>query len=153
MATLQTAETRVEAKPTEPVIVDPPPPAQTFWERLAQRVGMRQLKQVIERRFDVLTELRRIPDRMQKVTNQARLVLDLSEDFRSGAYRDISWLSIALATGALVYAVSPGDVVPDVIPGIGQLDDMVVLTIVMHFLEKDLRAYARFKGYVEKDYF
>ena len=152
MATVQSMDARVEATPAEPVIVDPPP-ARTFKERLAQRWGMQQLKRVTERRFDVLSELRRIPDRMQKVTNQARLVLDLSEDFRAGTYREISWVSIALATGALVYAVSPGDVLPDFIPTIGSLDDMVVLTIVMHFLEKDLRAYARFKGYVEKDYF
>jgi uncharacterized membrane protein YkvA (DUF1232 family) len=152
MATLHTASTTVEARPEVPPIVDPPA-AQTFRERLAQRWGSIQLSRLFEKRFDVLAELRRIPNRMQKVTNQARLALDLAEDFRAGTYRDVSWLSIALAAGALVYAVSPGDVVPDVIPALGSLDDMVVLAVVMRFLEKDLRAYARFKGYVEQDYF
>jgi uncharacterized membrane protein YkvA (DUF1232 family) len=152
MATMQVSTTAQTDTPEAPPIIDPPG-ATTWRERLAQRWGTTQLARLFEKRIDVLKELRRIPDRMQKVTNQARLVLDLAEDFRSGSYREISWISIAIASGALVYAVSPGDVVPDVIPAIGSLDDMVVLTVVMRFLEKDLRRYARFKGYAESDYF
>jgi hypothetical protein len=33
------------------------------------------------------------------------------------------------------------------------LDDMVVITVAMRFLEKDLRAYCRHKGFDEKEYF
>jgi uncharacterized membrane protein YkvA (DUF1232 family) len=122
-------------------------------ERMAERVGRSKLQLLSKQRKAVVAELRRIPDRMQKITNQARLVLELSDDFRSGAYRSISWVSIAIAAGCLVYAVSPSDIVPDAIPGLGAIDDMIVLTLAMRFLERDLRAYCRHKGYDEHDYF
>lgn len=122
-------------------------------EQKAERVGRPKLQLLSKQRKAVVAELRRIPDRMQKITNQARLVLELSDDFRSGAYRSISWVSIAIAAACLVYAVSPSDIVPDAIPGLGAIDDMVVLTLAMRFLEKDLRAYCRHKGYPETDYF
>ena len=130
-----------------------PPPASTWKERLAKRWGDPKLERLFRDRLAILTELRSIPDRMQRVTNQARLVLELADDFRSGRYREISWFSIAIAAASLVYAISPGDVVPDVVPGIGALDDMVVLTLAMRLIEKDLRAYATAKGYRLEEYF
>lgn len=135
----------------------PPPleevPATSFVERLAKRVGVPKLLLLLHKRKAITNELRSIPRRMQMITNQARLVLDLVDDFRSGAYRSVSWVSIAVAAACLVYAVSPGDIVPDALPIIGAMDDMVVITVAMKFLEKDLRAYCRHKGYSEQEYF
>lgn len=122
-------------------------------ERLARRWGRRLLEGVFDKRRAIIAELRAIPERMQKVTNQARLMMELADDFRSGRYRRISWVSIAIAAAALVYAVSPGDVVPDALPGLGALDDMIVLTVAMRLLERDLKAYCRFRGYSDADYF
>lgn len=140
------------AEPVETREVSPSR-ARRWLERQAERVGRSKLNLLGQKRKAVVAELRRIPDRMQKITNQARLVLELSDDFRSGAYRSISWVSMAIAAACLVYAVSPSDIVPDVIPALGALDDMVVLTLAMRFLERDLRAYCRFKGYAESQYF
>jgi uncharacterized membrane protein YkvA (DUF1232 family) len=153
MATMQTAVPTLVAAPTEPDLKLDAVPASTWKEKLAKRFGRPQLEKLFEKRKLITNELRKIPDRMQKVTNQARLVMELTDDFRSGRYRSISWLSIAVGAACLVYAVSPGDVIPDALPGVGALDDMVVLTLAMRFLEKDLRAYARSKGYDEKQYF
>ena len=130
-----------------------PPPASTWRERIAKRWGSPKLERLFRDRMAILTELRSIPDRMQRVTNQARLVMELADDFRSGRYREISWFSVAIAAASLVYAVSPGDVVPDVVPGLGALDDMVVLTLAMRLIEKDLRAYATWKSYRLEEYF
>ena len=144
-----------EEKESQPESTQPEAPSRTrrWLERQAERVGRSKLNLLGQKRKAVAAELRRIPDRMQKITNQARLVLELSDDFRSGTYRSISWVSIAIAAACLVYAVSPSDIVPDVIPALGALDDMVVLTLAMRFLERDLRAYCRFKGYPESQYF
>jgi uncharacterized membrane protein YkvA (DUF1232 family) len=141
------ALTHADAPPVSEV------PATTWRERVAKRVGYPKLLLLLRKRKAVTSELRAIPRRMQLITNQARLVLDLVDDFRSGAYRSVSWVSIAVAAACLVYAVSPGDVVPDALPLIGMLDDMVVITVAMRFLEKDLRAYCRHKGFDEKEYF
>lgn len=148
---LRPAGERAQIKAQEEQL--PHAPKGRWLERMAERFGRPKLQLLTKQRKAVVAELRRIPDRMQKVTNQARLVMELVDDFRAGAYRDVSWVSIAIAAACLVYSVSPSDVVPDVIPGLGAIDDMVVLTLGMRFLTRDLRAYCKFKGYREADYF
>lgn len=149
MATMQTIHTAAPAQSAPQEL----PSSKGLRERLARRWGGRLLEGLFSQRRAIIAELRSIPERMQTVTNQARLTIELADDFRAGRYRRISWVSIAIAAGALVYAVSPGDVVPDVLPGLGAIDDMLVLTVAMRLLERDLKAYCRFRGYAETDYF
>lgn len=125
----------------------------TAVERVSERIGERQIPKVLDRRERVKRELRAIPERMQKVTNQAQLVLELIDDYRDGTYREVPWRSLAVAAAALLYSVSPGDVIPDVIPWIGQIDDAFVLGLAMRIIQTDLEAYCRFKGYALEKYF
>ena len=122
-------------------------------EKLAQRFATTRIPILSNQRDKVDAELHRIPERMQRVTNQASLVLELVDDFRSGTYRELPWYSIAVASGALLYTVSPADVVPDSIPILGAIDDLVVITGAMRLIRKDLYAYCEFKGYDRKAYF
>ncbi len=41
----------------------------------------------------------------------------------------------------LAYFINPADLLPDSIPGIGYLDDALVLGLVLIFIEKDLREF------------
>jgi len=147
------AQVESETAPAAPAEQAPPSAKRRWVERLAERLARPKLQLLAKQQKAVAAQLRRIPERMQKVTNQARLVLELADDFRAGSYRSISWVSIAIAVACLIYAVSPSDIVPDAIPGLGAIDDMVVITLAMRFLERDLRAYCRFKGYAESEYF
>lgn len=122
-------------------------------ERIAERIGKRQLPRVLDQRERVKRELRTIPERMQKTTNQAALVLELIDDYVAGTYREVPYRSLAIAAVALVYSVSPGDIVPDIVPLLGHIDDAFVITIAMRLVQKDLERYARFKGYESTKYF
>ncbi len=122
-------------------------------ERTAKRLGLKYITKVLDQRERVRKELSSVPVRMQKLTNQATLVLELIDDFRADRYRKIPWTSIAVAGGALLYSVSPGDVIPDFLPAIGQLDDVLVIGIALRVIRKDLRAYLDFKGYDPSKYF
>lgn len=122
-------------------------------ESLSKRVGIRQLLRLAMHRKRVRASLDAVPARMQLVTNQAKLVLELVEDFIDGRYRKIPWHSLVVASGALLYSVSPADVVPDFLPLVGALDDMAVLSLAMRWLQKDLKAYCEFKGYDTARYF
>jgi len=122
-------------------------------ESLSKRVGIRQLMSLILQRKRVRSSLDAVPARMQLVTNQAKLVLELVEDFVDGRYRKLPWHSLVFASGALLYTVSPADVLPDFLPLVGALDDMAVLSLAMRWLQKDLKAYCEFKGYDPAQYF
>jgi uncharacterized membrane protein YkvA (DUF1232 family) len=45
----------------------------------------------------------------------------------------------------LAYLVSPIDIIPDYIIGLGQIDDVVILGLSLYFLEKDLLKYKEWK--------
>jgi uncharacterized membrane protein YkvA (DUF1232 family) len=57
-----------------------------------------------------------------------RLLWRLSRDHR------VPWYAKAVAGGALVYVLSPLDVIPDVIPGVGRLDDLYLLVRALRYL-------------------
>ncbi len=122
-------------------------------ENLARRLASQYVPMLDKQRERVRRQLRAIPDRMQRVTNQARLVLELIDDFNSGAYRAVPWHTIAVAAAALLYSVSPSDVLPDVIPAVGAIDDIAVIALAMRIIRRDLEAYCRFKGYDPAEYF
>jgi uncharacterized membrane protein YkvA (DUF1232 family) len=119
----------------------------------AAKLGAAKLPKLLNQRERVRRELRAIPDRMQKITNQATLVLEMIDDYMDGKYRAISWTSMVVAAGALLYSVSPGDVVPDVVPMLGQLDDALVVGVAMRLIRRDLERYVAFKGYAKEKYF
>jgi uncharacterized membrane protein YkvA (DUF1232 family) len=67
--------------------------------------------------------------------------MPLIKDYWKGTYRDISVKSIVIFVAALAYIISPIDLIPDYIIGLGQIDDAVILGLSLYFLEKDLLKY------------
>ena len=61
-------------------------------------------------------------------------------------YTEIPWASIALITFAIIYFLNPADLIPDVIPVIGYIDDATVLALVWQAIEHDLKKYAEKTG-------
>ena len=55
----------------------------------------------------------------------------------------VAYLAIA---GALAYVVLPIDVIPDFIPGIGFIDDMFVIGMVMKSISDEIERYKAFRG-------
>ena len=52
-------------------------------------------------------------------------------------YRDIPWSSIVLVIVAIIYFVSPIDLIPDILPG-GYIDDAAVIAFVIAQIKADL---------------
>jgi uncharacterized membrane protein YkvA (DUF1232 family) len=136
---------------------DAPARSPTRWGRIVDKVGQRIgpsfLRKLVPQEEMVRTHLRSIPDRMQKLANQSALMLELVDDFRAGTYRAVAWRSLAIAAGALLYSISPADVIPDYVPGAGALDDAIVLGLAIRLVKRDLTRYCEYKGYDPADYF
>ena len=75
-----------------------------------------------------------------------KLLFPLVWDFWKGTYRDVSIKSIVIFLLGLAYIISPIDLIPDYIIGLGQIDDAAILGLSLYFLEKDLLKYSEWKS-------
>ena len=74
-----------------------------------------------------------------------KLLYSLIKDYWKGEYRDVSPWSILVFFAAIIYVISPIDIIPDFLPLVGQIDDALILILCMYFLEKDLHKYKEWK--------
>jgi len=100
--------------------------------------------------------LSRAASKAERVRNARRMRgfwSDLTALFRMvrarlrGEYERLPWRSLVSALAAIVYFVNPLDVVPDVIPFLGYVDDAAVLAFVLRMISGDV---ARFRTWEEE---
>ena len=82
---------------------------------------------------------------LARLFQNLRLLVPLIKDYWKGTYRDVSGKSIVIFAVAILYIISPIDLIPDYIIGLGQIDDAVILGLSLYFLEKDLLKYKEWK--------
>lgn len=122
-------------------------------EQGAEAVSEATLDTVLraKRVFDWKTK--RIPGRMGRFLNQLKLAFEMLQDYQRGEYRQVPWRSVSMILAAVIYFLNPMDMVPDMIPGLGLIDDGLVLGAVFFALQSDLLSYCLFKNYEPADYF
>ena len=82
---------------------------------------------------------------LARLFQNLRLLVPLIKDYWKGNYREVSVKSIVIFVVALIYIISPIDLIPDYLIGLGQIDDVAILGLSMFFLEKELRKYKEWK--------
>ncbi len=87
----------------------------------------------------------RPPGSLAEWWQELQLMVSLLNDYRKGDYRAVPWKVIAAITGAVIYFVSPLDVVPDFLPLAGYLDDALVIKLALDLARSDLARYAHWK--------
>lgn len=82
---------------------------------------------------------------LARFLEDARLLLAVTTDYLDGQYRTIPYFSIAAVAVALLYVLNPFDLIPDVIPVVGYVDDAAVVGLCLKMIEQDLHAYKVWK--------
>jgi uncharacterized membrane protein YkvA (DUF1232 family) len=85
---------------------------------------------------------------LKSLLDQGQLMLSMVKDYATGRYREVPYWVIGAVSLALLYVVNPMDVLPDVILGLGYLDDATVIAFCLRLIEKDLDKYRTWKGKV-----
>lgn len=85
------------------------------------------------------------PNALVKLWNDIKTMVSLIRDYVAGDYKEVPWNVIAAVSGAIIYFVSPIDVIPDFIPVVGYLDDALVVSLALNFASEDLANYTRWK--------
>ena len=70
---------------------------------------------------------------------------DMLIDTINGVYKNTPYSSLVMVALAILYAVSPFDILHDAIPIIGVLDDVAILKAVLNTIKNDLESYSSWK--------
>ncbi len=80
-----------------------------------------------------------------KQKQKIKILFELFKQYKSGRYKMIPWRSFAAITFSLLYIVNPLDIVPDVLPIVGYVDDISVFLTLYKLIEKDIEKYEDWK--------
>ena len=72
-------------------------------------------------------------------------MVSLIRNYIKKEYTDIPVGTIIAVTSALIYFISPVDIIPDVLPGVGYVDDAAVFTACIKLVASDLDEYKKWR--------
>lgn len=78
---------------------------------------------------------------LKRFVEDGKLLIALVKDYRAGGYRQAPFGIIAAIVFSLIYVFNPFDLMPDVLPFIGAVDDAAVVGACLLLVEKDLKKY------------
>ena len=110
----------------------------------ADKVGEEDVKETLGKEGEIKNLFKRV-EVLAKYCNDLCEIFELLRDRVAGDYRETPWTTIAALTGALIYVLSPIDLILDFIPGIGFLDDAVVIGLAIKLARPDLEKYRAWK--------
>jgi uncharacterized membrane protein YkvA (DUF1232 family) len=77
---------------------------------------------------------------------KVRLLWMVLRDYANGSYRKVPWRAVAALAAAVLYVVTPLDLVPDFLFPLGFTDDVLAIALTWGLVKKELRTYCEWKG-------
>lgn len=96
-----------------------------------------QKEQEVQRKFKGL---------LGRFIDDGRILFEMVKDYWHKQYREIPWWTVAAAAATLLYVLNPMDLIPDFIPFLGLVDDVMVVSVCLYMLENDIARYLRWKN-------
>ena len=110
----------------------------------AQNVTQKDIQKVISRSEEIQRKFS-AKGPLARFVEDGKLLIAIVKDYWAGAYRQIPYGSIASIVFTLIYVFNPFDMMPDMLPIIGQLDDVAVMGACLILVEQDLHKYKDWK--------
>lgn len=120
------------------------PPDQALIEQGSKKISNEDVEKVVNKAEDIRKKFNP-GGPLGRFIEDAKLLIALVQDYWSGAYRQIPYGTIAAIAFTLLYIFNPLDLIPDVLPVIGQIDDATVFAACLLLAEQDLLAYKEWK--------
>ncbi|MCG7599197.1 DUF1232 domain-containing protein [Halomonas sp. McH1-25] len=93
-----------------------------------------------------LSRLKHRAGALSRIVRALRLFLPMCADVISGRYRPAPWPAFGWMALALVYLISPIDLIPEMLMLIGIIDDVVIVGWLLARVDTALTDYRRWKG-------
>lgn len=117
------------------------------------RVTPDDLRRLVERQREVGERVKKVPGRLAKLRNQITLLFEMLKAYAKRDYTSVPWWAIATGVTAVVYFLTPVDLIPDFIPIVGYVDDAVIVGLAVKAIQEELRRYSEHMGYDAAQYF
>lgn len=114
-----------------------------FKDPAAQRKLQRGVRQKLAR----LAKRARHSEPVDKLMRNVRLLSDMVWDKEFA----LTWGTRLAIFGGLAYFLMPADALPDIIPGLGFIDDASVIALLFNQVRRELNRYREFRDLREDD--
>lgn len=127
-------------------------------EKIAEQIGKNKSKaeDLLKDKNKMEHFLERLERKLSKIPLAGKYLSDvpvfisLVKDYINKEYTEIPMGSIIAIISALIYLVNPMDLIPDVIPGIGYLDDAAVIAAAYLLVHDDIEEYREWRDKTKK---
>lgn len=96
-----------------------------------------QLKEKLNLSLEKLNKIS-VSKAIGKYVDDLRVLIRLIRAWISGDYKDVSYQTIIWVIIGVIYFLNPADMIPDLIVGLGFLDDLAVLKWIFKNFKKDI---------------
>jgi uncharacterized membrane protein YkvA (DUF1232 family) len=115
-----------------------------FVKEGAEKITEKDVEKVVDKSEEIKQKfVSRGP--LKRFIEDAKLLIALIKDYRASRYRQVPYGIIAAAVFALLYVFNPFDLVPDVLPFVGAVDDATVIGACLLMMEQDLNKFRNWK--------
>lgn len=115
-----------------------------FVKEGAEKITDKDVEKVVDKSEEIKQKfVSRGP--LKRFIEDAKLLIALIKDYRASKYRQVPYGIIAAAVFALLYVFNPFDLVPDVLPFVGAVDDATVIGACLLMMEQDLNKFRHWK--------
>ncbi len=118
---------------------------QDFVRRNASKITDKDIEKVVEKSSEIKEKFNP-KGTLRRFIEDGQLMLSIVKDYCAGNYKKIPFLAIGAIVFSLLYVLNPLDLIPDVLPVIGQIDDATVVSICLLMVEQELLTYKKWKN-------
>ena len=110
------------------------------------RIRWQDGQRVLSQSRNLEAKVKRLdPKRYRGFIENISSLFGMLSDYWTGNYSAMPWTVVAAIIFALLYFLNPADLIPDIIPGLGYIDDASVVGIVVASIEHHIGAYRHWK--------
>ncbi len=110
--------------------------SQALLMEMTVTVGEKELRKILRNRKEIVDKAQQ--GQLEPLALEVGAMLTLVKDYVKGDYRKVPFGTVAAIGGALLYLLSPNDLIPDFIPGVGYLDDAGVVMACLRLVRMEL---------------
>jgi uncharacterized membrane protein YkvA (DUF1232 family) len=117
-----------------------------FYKKFQQLYGNPDVKDLIHRFFD---KIGNFTENFYGLQDHLLALGRMLNAWYRQEYRNISPATVATLIAAVIYIVNPLDLVPDFLPFIGQIDDLLIISLVIRRLNKEIERFMAWEKELE----